>query len=109
MTTPTWLIPATAIPGHLTLVDVIVVLLVVGAFAGALRRRRGLLAAVGSSLAAALVCWVAAAAVVAWAPSPWPHAVTASALAGQVPLPVTAVQQAGQLAQHLTSQAHTHP
>lgn len=64
-------IPAFTMPGRLTLVDLIVVVAIIGAFAGGLRHRRSLLAAAGSALGTALLCWIVAAAVVAWAPAPY--------------------------------------
>lgn len=101
MSTPAWLTHLASRTGPLTLVDLVVVLLVLGSFVGALRRRRGLVAAVGSALGTALLCWVAAAAVTLWAPPSWSHAVRASALAGLVPLPVTALREAGRLVSEL--------
>lgn len=109
MTTTTWLLPAAHMPTSITLVDLIVVLLVAGAFVSTLRHRRSVLAAVGSSLAMALLCWVAAAAVLVWAPGPAQDAVAVSNLAAHVPLPVNALEQAGHLTRDLADSMVSRP
>ncbi len=81
----------------LTLVDLIVLLVVVGAVIGALRRRAGLLATLGSALGALLVAWLVTVAVATWAPRPMAQAADGSRLLHTFPTPRHAIAQAAHL------------
>ncbi|GAA4680676.1 hypothetical protein [Nocardioides nanhaiensis] len=82
---------------HLSLLDLVVLVTVVAAVVGALRRGAGLLGAVGSALGTALVAWLVLAALVAWGPGPWGHAARDTALIRAVPAPERAWDQAERL------------
>lgn len=88
----------------LGLVDLLVVALVVISVLGALRGRRGILAAAASGIGTALVCWLAAGAVLAWAPPSWQAPVAHSALVQLVGPPVSALEQAGQIGSRLVGE-----
>lgn len=83
-----------ATPQDLGLVDLLVAVAVLGSLLGALRARRGVLGALASAAGTALVCWLAAAVVLAAGPAVAVDAVGASRLFGALPPPVTAVEQA---------------
>lgn len=87
----------------LGLVDLVVAALVVISVLGALRGRRGVLGAVASGVGTALVCWLAAGAVIAWAPPSWRAPVAHSVLVQVVAPPVSALEQAGQIGSRLVS------
>ncbi len=78
--------------GSLSLVDVVIVVAVLLAVVGALRRGR-LVSAVGSALGTVLVAWLAVAAIVAWGPRDLARDVRASEFAQVLPVPQRALQQ----------------
>lgn len=84
-----------------TLVDLIVLLVVVGAVIGALRSRAGLLATVGSALGALLVAWLVTVAVASWGPRPAVETAERSRLLHTFPAPHRAIAQAGVLVDRL--------
>lgn len=84
----------TATLQDLGLVDLLVAGAVLVSLLGALRARRGLLGALASAVGTALVCWLAAAVVLAAGPAVAVDAVDASRLFAVLPPPVTAVEQA---------------
>lgn len=89
----------------LGLVDVLVGAVVLASLLWALRARRGVVGALASAVATALVCWVAAAVVLAAGPAAAVDAVDASRLFAVLPPPVTAVEEAYRLLTSLTSGA----
>lgn len=89
---------------ELGLVDLVVGVAVVASLLGALRARRGLLGALASALGTALVCWLAAAVVLASGPALAVDLVGASGLFAVLPPPVAAVEQAQGLAAQLLAQ-----
>ena len=78
--------------GSLSLVDVVIVVAVLLAVVGALRRGR-LVGAVGSALGTVLVAWLVVAAIVAWGPRDLARDVRASEFAQVLPVPQKALQQ----------------
>jgi hypothetical protein len=90
-------------------VDLVVGLVVLGSLLSALKVRRGVLGALASAVGTAVVCWLVAAALLAFGPSGAADAVRDSRLFSLLPPPVAAVEQAyrwaGQLLAWLTSAA----
>lgn len=78
---------------HLTLLDLVLVVVLVAVALGALRSGRGLLSALASAALTGLVVWLAAAVVLAVAPHPVREPVARSAFARTLDPPVWAVDQ----------------
>ncbi|MCH1867197.1 hypothetical protein [Nocardioides sp. CFH 31398] len=85
------------LPADLTLVDLLVVAVVVLAFAGALRRGGGVLAGAGAAVAALVVAWVAVAATATWGPGPTDRVARDTALLDVAPVPARAQREAEDL------------
>ncbi|GAA1919647.1 hypothetical protein GCM10009737_21510 [Nocardioides lentus] len=81
----------------LTLVDLVVLGVVVLAFAAALRRGGGLLAGVGAAIGTLVVAWVAVAATATWGPAVAERAVRHTALLEVAPVPHRALRDAERL------------
>lgn len=94
-------------PEQLGIVDLVVLLVVAGAVISALRRRAGLLAALASGALAAIVCWLAAAAALAWGPTGVSSATDRSYLFEMVRPPVLALRQLTELLIPLISSTTT--
>ena len=90
---------------ELGLVDLVVGVTVLASLLGALRARRGPVGALASALGTAVVCWLAAAAVLGFGPPVAAEAVSASRLFALVPPPVSAVEQAVRLGAQLVGWA----
>ena len=90
-------------------VDLVVGLVVLGSLLGALKVRRGALGALASAVGTTLVCWLVAAALLAFGPRGAAEAVEGSRLFSLLPPPAAAVEEAyrwgGQLLVWLTSAA----
>lgn len=80
-------------PHQLTLLDLAIALVVVFGVIGALRRGAGPLAAAAAGLAAAIVCWLLAALVIAIGPHELSSPVAHSVFAATLRPPVWAVDQ----------------
>lgn len=81
----------------LSVVDLVVLLLVVGAVIGRLRRGGGPLAAIGSGLATLVVAWLVAVGVATWAPPQAADLATSSQLLNTVAVPHHAIDQVERL------------
>lgn len=82
---------------RLGLLDLVVLVTVLLAGIGALRRGAGVLGALGSALGTAVVAWLVLAALVTWGPRPWDHAARDTALIRAVAAPERAWDQAERL------------
>ncbi len=85
---------------HLTLTDLVVLVVLVLAVTGALRRGRGLLGAAASLVVTALVAWLAVSALATWGPARVQDDVRRSTLLAVAPAPTHALHEAGRLVGH---------
>lgn len=92
----------------LGVVDLVVLLLVIGAVIGRLRRGGGPLAAIGSGAATLVLAWLISVGVATWAPAPAADAARTSRLLNAVPVPQNAIAQAEQLLGRQPTE-RTHP
>lgn len=82
---------------HVGLIDLIIGLIIVASVIGALRRRAGIIAALASGVGTAVVLWLIAGGLIAWAPAAVGTAVGDSALVSLLPPPTHALHQLGDL------------
>lgn len=82
---------------HVGLVDLIIGLIIVASVIGALRRRAGIVAALASGVGTAVVLWLIAGGLIAWAPEAVSTATGNSALVSLVPPPTHALHQLADL------------